>query len=256
MEAGSSGETPAKQEAERTTVEDVRVDSKKSKGDFLWTSEATWTLVRVRLALDSSFRQPVCRKARLWERVAEAVRAGGHREVKGHECDCKWRNLLATYRKNRERARRLGGQAVHWEFFTAMDAVLGRGGDDGGAGEGATAAAATHPSPGSPKKKSPHSATATAPAVATAAARPQPGSSPGPRVGVAASEVGPQGTKVKRRSPPCSSSPSPSPDGLQLYLELQERRLAQWEEQRDLEERKIQAINNLAQAIASLAQKD
>ncbi|KAG7492193.1 hypothetical protein MATL_G00011870 [Megalops atlanticus] len=43
-------------------------------------------------------------------------------------------------------------------------------------------------------------------------------------------------------------------DVLQLYLELQERKMDLWVQQKALEERKIEAINNLARAISSLAE--
>ncbi|KAG9350029.1 hypothetical protein JZ751_026382 [Albula glossodonta] len=43
-------------------------------------------------------------------------------------------------------------------------------------------------------------------------------------------------------------------DVLQLYLELQERKMDLWMQQKALEERKIEAINNLARAISSLAE--
>ncbi|KAJ8364396.1 hypothetical protein SKAU_G00132270 [Synaphobranchus kaupii] len=39
-----------------------------------------------------------------------------------------------------------------------------------------------------------------------------------------------------------------------LYLELQERKMDLWMQQKALEERKIEAINNLARAISSLAE--
>ncbi|MCI4384739.1 hypothetical protein PGIGA_G00042040 [Pangasianodon gigas] len=103
-----------------------------SKTEFVWTLQATWHLVRVRLDMEPEFDQPVCKKKRLWENVAERVtarlRAEGYTDVpaRAFECDLKWRNMLATYRKNAERVKRLGVHGVHWEFFRAMHEVLGR----------------------------------------------------------------------------------------------------------------------------------
>uniref|UniRef100_A0A0E9TLR0 Myb/SANT-like DNA-binding domain-containing protein n=1 Tax=Anguilla anguilla TaxID=7936 RepID=A0A0E9TLR0_ANGAN len=82
--------------------------------------------------MDTDFDQPVCKKKKLWETVAERVtanlRSAGNQDVivKAYECDLKWRNMLATYRKNAERAKRLGAQSVHWEFFQTMHSVLGK----------------------------------------------------------------------------------------------------------------------------------
>ncbi|XP_061556927.1 uncharacterized protein si:dkey-66i24.7 isoform X2 [Phycodurus eques] len=197
------------------------VGSEETKAEFIWTVQATWHLINTRLEMDQAFEQPVCKKKKLWETVAERVNARLREEareaadvgVKAHECDLKWRNMLNTYRKNAERAKRLGDAAVHWEFFGAMRRVLGR----------------------------------------EAQAR------RGAKMG---------GTKASKRfapilplPPPAASStsscaPRPPQDVLQLYMELQGRKLNMWAQQKALEERKIEAINNLAHAIASLAQKD
>lgn len=189
--------------------------------EFVWTLQATWQLVRVRLDMEAEFDRPVCKKKRLWERVAERVtarlRAEGYSDVpaRAFECDLKWRNMLATYRKNAERAKRLGAHAVHWEFFRAMHKVLGRSYEEIEA-----------------QRKAKLSNTELGKAV-----------------------------ENKRYTPilptPTLTTPCPAPppqDVLQLYLELQERKLNMWAQQKALEERKIEAINNLARAISSLAQ--
>ncbi|KAK2829767.1 hypothetical protein Q7C36_017757 [Tachysurus vachellii] len=202
----------------------LTADTEKSKTEFVWTLQATWHLVRVRLDMEAEFDQPVCKKKRLWEGVAEQVtarlRAEGYADVpvRAFECDLKWRNMLATYRKNAERAKRLGVHAVHWEFFRAMDQVLGRSYEELEA-----------------QRKAKLSNTKLGKAMASKHYTP----------------ILP--------SPTITTLPGPTPsrppqDVLQLYLELQERKLNMWAQQKVLEERKIDAINNLARAISSLAQ--
>ncbi|XP_077414086.1 uncharacterized protein LOC144043886 [Vanacampus margaritifer] len=200
------------------------VEAEKTKAEFIWTLQATWHLVNTRLEMDQAFEQPVCKKKKLWETVAERVNARLREDaqdaadvgVKAHECDLKWRNMLTTYRKNTERAKRLGDAAVHWEFFGAMQRVLGK---EAQAGRGVKMGG-----------------------IKTSSKR---------------------FTPILPSPPPavCSMSTMscalrPPQDVLQLYMELQERKLNMWAQQKALEERKIEAINNLAQAIASLAQKD
>ncbi|CAB1342142.1 unnamed protein product [Coregonus sp. 'balchen'] len=169
------------------------LDPDKSKAEFVWTLQATWQLVQTRLEMDQDFEQPVCKKKKLWETVAERVtaklRAAGSTDVtvKAYECDLKWRNMLATYRKNAERSKRLGAQSVHWEFFKAMHEVLGKSREE---------------------------------------------------------------IEAQRRA----KLNGPPQDVLQLYMELQERKMNMWAQQKALEERKIEAINNLARAISSLSQ--
>lgn len=192
----------------------------------MWTLQATWHLVNTRLEMDQAFDQPVCKKKKLWEMVAEKVNAKLSESgavgvaVKAYECDLKWRNMLATYRKNSDRAKRLGTASVHWEFFKAMHEVLGRTREEIEA-----------------QRRSRLSGTRVGRAMASKRFTP----------------ILP--------TPPVAAGPGPGPgrppqDILQLYMELQERKMNMWAQQKALEERKIEAINNLAQAISSLAQKN
>lgn len=174
--------------------------------------------------MDQAFEQPVCKKKKLWEMVAEKVNArlrdSGVTDVtvKAYECDLKWRNMLATYRKNSERAKRLGVSSVHWEFFKAMHEVLGKSREEI-----------------EEQRRAKLSGTRVGKAIASKRFTPI---LPSPPAAAA----------------PCSSRPPQ--DVLQLYMELQERKMNMWAQQKALEERKIEAINNLAQAITSLAQKN
>lgn len=181
--------------------------------------------------MDQAFEQPVCKKKKLWEKVAEKVNCklsesgstGPVVVVKAYECDLKWRNMLATYRKNSERAKRLGTASVHWEFFKAMHQVLGRTQEELEA-----------------QRRSRLSGTRVGRAMASKRFTPI---LPTPAFTTTAAPTAP----CLARSPQ---------DVLQLYMELQERKLNMWAQQKALEERKIEAINNLAQAISSLAQRN
>lgn len=194
-----------------------------SSQEFIWTLQATWHLVNTRLEMDQAFDQPVCKKKKLWEMVAEKVNAKLRESgvtdvtVKAYECDLKWRNMLATYRKNSERAKRLGVASIHWEFFKAMHEVLGKSREEIEAQRRAKLSGTRVGKAIASKRFTP--ILPTPPATAACSARP------------------PQ-------------------DVLQLYMELQERKMNMWAQQKALEERKIEAINNLAQAISSLAQKN
>lgn len=174
--------------------------------------------------MDQAFDQPVCKKKKLWEMVAEKVNAKLSESgavgvaVKAYECDLKWRNMLATYRKNSDRAKRLGTASVHWEFFKAMHEVLGRTREEIEA-----------------QRRSRLSGTRVGRAMASKRFTPI---LPTPAVAAG------------------SGPARPPQDVLQLYMELQERKMNMWAQQKALEERKIEAINNLAQAISSLAQRN
>lgn len=192
--------------------------------------QATWHLVHSRLEMDQAFEQPVCKKKKLWEMVAEKVNSklsesgSSVAVVKAYECDLKWRNMLATYRKNSERAKRLGAASVHWEFFKAIHQVLGRTREELEA-----------------QQRSRLSGTRVGRAMASKRFTPI---LPTPAI------------TTSSTTSTCTSTSRPPQDVLQLYLELQERKLNMWAQQKALEERKIEAINNLAQAISSLAQRN
>jgi len=199
-------------------------------------------LVHIRLEMDPLFDQPVCKKKKLWEVVAEKtnskLREGGGGTpdvaVKAYECDLKWRNMLATYRKNAERARRLGEASVHWEFYKAMHEVLGKSHEEVEA-----------------QRRARLSGTRLGKAIASKRFTP---------ILPASVSVSASGPVFAARLPavPAAAVPTTTPlphDVLQLYMELQERKMNMWAQQKALEERKIDAINNLAHAISSLAQK-
>ncbi|XP_053299105.1 uncharacterized protein si:dkey-66i24.7 [Pleuronectes platessa] len=204
------------------------LDGDKTKAEFIWTMQATWHLINTRLEMDQDFDQPVCKKKKLWEMVAEKLNAKLRESevtdvtVKAYECDLKWRNMLATYRKNAERAKRLGEARVHWEFFKAMHEVLGKRREEVEAQRRANLSGSKVGRVIASKKFIPILPTPAASATATAT--------------------------------PCPARPPQ--DVLQLYMELQERKMNMWAQQKALEERKIEAINNLAQAISNLAQQN
>ncbi|CAN9506011.1 unnamed protein product [Ophioblennius macclurei] len=204
------------------------VDTDRSKTEFIWTLQTTWHLVKTRLEMDQAFDQPVCKKKKLWEMVSEKVNAKLRESevvditVKAYECDLKWRNMLATYRKNVERAKRLGAASVHWEFFKAMHEVLGKTREEM-----------------EDQHQAKLSGTRVGKAIASKRFTPILPTPP---------------TSAAVAATPCPAHPPQ--DILQLYMELQERKMNMWAQQRALEERKIEAINNLAQAISSLAQNN
>ncbi|XP_059383392.1 uncharacterized protein LOC132117959 [Carassius carassius] len=212
-------------EVEESTTTVTTLETEKSKTEFVWTLQATWHLVHVRLDMDPEFDQPVVKKKKLWETVAERVTAklraeeGTDVSVKAFECDLKWRNMLATYRKNAERAKRLGSNSVHWEFFKEMHEVLGRSCEEDEA-----------------QRKTKLNGTKLGKAIASKRFTP----------------IRPTPTAPAPQLP----SARPPQDLLQLYLELQERKLNMWAQQKALEERKIEAINNLARAITCLSQNN
>lgn len=89
-----------------------------------WSTEMTSLLIALRGSLNEEFNS-VKYKFKLWELVARRMSSGiPSVKVTAKDCDDKWRNIAATYRKNIERIKYMGDFSVRWEHFTAMDEIL------------------------------------------------------------------------------------------------------------------------------------
>lgn len=88
-----------------------------------WSSDMTHLLIEIRGEMDSEFEKARY-KFRLWEKVASTMNSKLVNKVTAKDCDDKWRNIVATYRKNIDRVKCLGDNKVRWEYFDAMDNIL------------------------------------------------------------------------------------------------------------------------------------
>lgn len=87
-----------------------------------WNSEMTTLLIKIRGEMDREFAKAKY-KFRLWQKVAAKLKLHNI-EVSAKDCDDKWRNIVATYRKNIDKLKCFGDNTVRWEYFTAMDNIL------------------------------------------------------------------------------------------------------------------------------------
>jgi len=179
--------------------------------------------------MDNEFQRPTCKKSKLWSAVARKLEETGGYGVSGSDCDEKWRNLQATYKRNKDKKGTSGHKAVTWEYYELMDEVLG-----------------------SKASIQPSSAQLFSSLPSLITSHPQSSQVTDP----------PNVTVTEPEPQPCSSSqPVASKrrakysDWIDVYSQQQEKRMKMWEEQKALEEKKIDAINNLAAAIARLADR-
>ncbi|CAH2017586.1 unnamed protein product [Acanthoscelides obtectus] len=105
-----------------SAVNETHTESQSNKANLhCWTSGAVKLLLDLRLG-----KEPVCRKMKLWKQIADEMNKIGKYNVCGNDCYGKYRNLLQTYRQNKEkRLKRTGESQIRWEFFEIMDRVLG-----------------------------------------------------------------------------------------------------------------------------------
>lgn len=94
-----------------------------------WSTEMTSLLIALRGSLNIEFNSSKY-KFKLWELIARRMSSSMPSiKVTAKDCDDKWRNIAATYRKNIERIKYMGDFSVRWEHFSAMDEIL-RGTDE------------------------------------------------------------------------------------------------------------------------------
>lgn len=92
----------------------------------MWTKENIKLLLNIRFELNSQFESPKCKKNKLWMQVASQMGEIGKFNITWEECYGKYRNLLQTYRANKEkRLKKTGESSITWEFFDLFDEVLG-----------------------------------------------------------------------------------------------------------------------------------
>lgn len=103
--------------------------SSNNTGDdtFKWNSKSIKLLLDIRLSMEAEFNRPVCKKRKLWERVSREMESSGAYHVSESLCDSKYRNLLCTYRINKRRQKDTGDDntPIKWEYFDIMDKILG-----------------------------------------------------------------------------------------------------------------------------------
>jgi len=181
-------------------------------------------LITTRVECDAQFQRPKCKKSKIWVGVAEKVEAVAGAKVTGMECDEKWRNLVSTYRRNKDRLKSSGHGAVSWAYYDVMDELLG-------------SKASSVP----PASQLLSTFTPTVDAMVTSAATTANNSVDN----LEAQEL-PSQKKTKKRTTKAAAL-------VELERENQDKRAKMWEEQKALEQQKIDAINNLAAAISRLA---
>ncbi|KAF5299652.1 hypothetical protein FQR65_LT19476 [Abscondita terminalis] len=74
-----------------------------------WTTAAIKLLLDIRLGMQPQFERPVCKKNKLWTRVSEMMSHEDY-SFSGDECYSKYRNLLQTYKHNKEKRLKKTGE--------------------------------------------------------------------------------------------------------------------------------------------------
>lgn len=89
-----------------------------------WSEKATKLLLTSRLEMEKYFNRPTCKKKKLWQKISLEIGKKGYK-FSADKCDLKYRNLLKTYKKNKEKQKKSGADSITWKYFEILDNVLG-----------------------------------------------------------------------------------------------------------------------------------
>lgn len=93
---------------------------------FKWSDSSIKLLLNCRLGQEAKFNMPLCKKSKLWDQIATEMKKVGDYNVSGNDCNNKYRNLLTTYRHNKDKRLKLTGESkITWEYFNLFDETLG-----------------------------------------------------------------------------------------------------------------------------------
>lgn len=88
-----------------------------------WPVKAVELMIHHRLRLDSAFHSPKYTKNKLWDTISDHLKEAKF-NFDGKECHLKFRNMLATYKKNVEKVNIYGEECIKWKWFHAFHSVL------------------------------------------------------------------------------------------------------------------------------------
>lgn len=100
--------------------------NKSENTDIIWNYQSTKLLLSIRFSMDKQFDKPQKKKKQLWADVAKKMANEGKYTVSGTTCDNKFRTLMTTYRRCKDRAKETGAGAIKkWPYFEIIDRHYG-----------------------------------------------------------------------------------------------------------------------------------
>jgi hypothetical protein len=83
-------------------------------------------LLTIRFETENQFNKPKKKKKQLWEDVAKQMVSIGNYHVTGVICDNKFRTMMTTYRKCKDKLKTSGsGTGSKWAYFDIIDEHYG-----------------------------------------------------------------------------------------------------------------------------------
>jgi len=89
-----------------------------------WTNKAIQLLIANRGDLEHEFNSNK-KNHKIWEKISNILKENGI-AMSGPNCNTKFRNLMATFRDNVQRANKSGVGAINWEYYLLMKHFFGK----------------------------------------------------------------------------------------------------------------------------------
>uniref|UniRef100_A0A2S2NDE6 Trihelix transcription factor GT-1 n=1 Tax=Schizaphis graminum TaxID=13262 RepID=A0A2S2NDE6_SCHGA len=89
-----------------------------------WTAKAIKLLIANRGDLEYEFNSNK-KNHKIWEKISNILKENGI-TMSGQNCNTKFRNLMATFRDNVQRANKSGEGAINWEYYVLMKQYFGK----------------------------------------------------------------------------------------------------------------------------------
>lgn len=90
----------------------------------VWSREKTEALISIYREHIEEFRNPYKRQNILWENLAYKMKICGFENVTGNNCDRKWRNLKATFKKIYYDKERTQESKSQWDFYNELEVLF------------------------------------------------------------------------------------------------------------------------------------
>lgn len=90
----------------------------------IWTTKAIKLLIENRGALEHEFNNNK-KNHKIWEKISNILKENDI-VVSGPNCNTKFRNLMATFKDNVQRAKKSGEGAINWEYYLLMKQYFGK----------------------------------------------------------------------------------------------------------------------------------
>ena len=103
---------------------DVRMEDARDNASHVWTVPETEALLKLYRERETEFKDPTTKKKAIWQEICQEMNRQGF-AVNLMQCECKLKNLKATYRKSLDKAEKGIDPASRCPFYDELYEIFG-----------------------------------------------------------------------------------------------------------------------------------